>query len=522
MVERSARDPEIFSSLVENSPDLFYRTDLEGKIIYISPSVARLSGYTAQEAHGMDMAQEVYLYPEERQSFLEKLKKDGFVKDFEARLKRRDGSVWWASTTARFFTDKDGNIQGVEGMTRDITELKETYQALLDSEERFRQAFQTSPDGISLNRLSDGMFIDINEGFTVLSGYTRDDVIGKTPFDIRIWKDLTDRGRLIEGLKTQGSVKNLEALFMTKAGEIRSGLMSARVLTIQGEEVFLSVTRDITELKRSQEMVVQSEKMVSIGGLAAGMAHEINNPLAGMIQSAEVMIKRLTDIHMPANQEAALTSGFAMEDLQQFLERRDILKMATAIRESGRRMADIVDNMLSFARKKDNGVSTYDLADLLDKTLELAGTDFDLKKHYDFRNIAVEKHYEPGVPPVACEGAKIQQVFLNILKNAAEAMQESSTDQPLLTLAVNYQPESRMVRVKVGDNGPGMDPSIQKRVFEPFFTTKPVGVGTGLGMSISYFIIAENHGGIIDVESVPGKGATFSICLPLGRKRSSI
>jgi PAS domain S-box-containing protein len=508
--------PDFYRAFIDNSPLLFYRTDMEGRISYISPSVYPLSGYTVKEAVGMKMAEEVYLFPEERQRFLAALLEKGRVDNFEARLKRKDGSVWWASTTAYFFRDRDGKVLGIEGITRDISALKIADEALRESEERFRLAFHTSPDAINLNRVSDGMYIDINEGFTELTGYTRDDVMGKTSLDINIWKDPEDRKRLVEGLMKRGRFKNLEAQFVRKNGEVSVGLMSARILCVKGENVILSVTRDISELKLAQEMMVQSEKMMFVGGLAAGMAHEINNPLAGMIQNAELMIRRLTDTQLQANRQAAEEVGLDMEAMKRYLEKRSIPDMAQTIKTSGSRMADIVRNMLGFVRKSDaRQVSSHSMADLLDKTLELAETDFDLKKHYDFKKIKIKKEYEPQIPLVLCEAAKIQQVFLNLLSNGAQAMQAAGVKDPVFILRVGFDRQKNMVFAEIEDNGPGIDEQTRKRIFEPFFTTKPVGVGTGLGLSISYFIITKDHGGEISVESSLSSGTKFIVRLPL-------
>ena len=230
---------EIYSTLLNNTQDLLYRTDLEGRITYVSPSVFRLSGYTVDEAIGMRMAEKVYLVPQERQDFLSTLKSAGRITNFEARLKRKDGSVWWASTNAHFYTDKEGNILGIEGITRDISELKEKENSLKAAEERFRLAFHTSPDSVVLNRVSDGMYVDINQGFTDITGYTREDVKGRTSYDINIWHDVRDRERLVEGLRKNGFYRNLEAKFVKKNGEIITGLMSARTLIIHNEMIFL-------------------------------------------------------------------------------------------------------------------------------------------------------------------------------------------------------------------------------------------------------------------------------------------
>ena len=272
---------------------------------------------------------------------------------------------------------------------------------------------------------------------------------------------------------------------------------------------------DVTDKVRMEEMMIQSEKMLSIGGLAAGMAHEINNPLAGVMQTADLMTRRLTDKQMPANTRAAEEIGINMDVITAFMEKRGILKMLAVINESGRRMAGIVNNMLSFARKSDAQISSHMLPELLDKTFELAATDFDLKQHYDFKTIEIQREYDENLPPVPCEGAKIQQVLLNILRNGAQAMQEAGTKNPMFMVKTRIDESLKMACMEIKDNGPGMDKTTLKRVFEPFYTTKPIGVGTGLGLSVSYFIITENHGGEMSVESTPGAGANFIIHLPL-------
>ena len=282
---------------------------------------------------------------------------------------------------------------------------------------------------------------------------------------------------------------------------------------------------DVTERVRLEEMMVQSEKMLSIGGLAAGMAHEINNPLGGMTQTASVMSDRLTNLKLPANLRAAEEAGITMEAIRAFMEKRKIIEMLDRIRKSGNRAAEIIQNMLSFARKNDSSLSTHNLPELLDRCVDLAGADYDLKKKYDFRQIEIVREYEDGLPGVPCESGKIQQVLLNILRNGAEAMQEArkenetvETRRPCFILRLAYEREVGMVRIEVEDNGPGMEEDVRRRVFEPFFTTKPTDRGTGLGLSVSYFIITENHKGEMTVESTPGKSAKFIIRLPVKRR----
>jgi signal transduction histidine kinase len=196
------------------------------------------------------------------------------------------------------------------------------------------------------------------------------------------------------------------------------------------------------------------------------------------------------------------------------MEQRGILAMLDVISDSGRRAAMIVENMLDFSRKSSSTFTLCDLAELLDKTVELASSSYDLIRHYDFRRIEIIRDYDESTPPVCCEGNQIQQVFFNILRNAAEAMTEQTAQgkRPCLTLGV--MPEAGGARVEIADNGFGMDEITRKRVFEPFFTTTGVGTGIGLGLSVSYFIITENHGGTMTVESSPGNGTRFVIHLP--------
>ena len=273
---------------------------------------------------------------------------------------------------------------------------------------------------------------------------------------------------------------------------------------------------DITEKVRMEEMMIQSEKMLSVGGLAAGMAHEINNPLGGMMQTAGVMQNRLgKNLKMAANVKAAEEAGTNMEVIRQFMESRGIPRMIESINMSGRRVAEIIDNMLSFSRKSNGRTSTQSIEELINKTIELASSDYDLKKNYDFKLISIKRVFEEDLPSIPCESAKIQQVLLNIFRNGAQAMEDSGIKTPEFIIRTKIDKNRNMLCIEIEDNGPGIDEMTRKRVFEPFFTTKPVGVGTGLGLSVSYFIITENHNGEMEVESEPGKGACFFIRLPI-------
>lgn len=272
---------------------------------------------------------------------------------------------------------------------------------------------------------------------------------------------------------------------------------------------------DVTARVRIESMMVQTEKMLSVGGLAAGMAHEINNPLGAILQGSQNILRRVAP-DMPQNRAAAEAIGIDLDRIHRYLEQRQILRFLEGIREAGARAAKIVADMLSFSRRSESCFALVNLEEMLETVLRLAASDYDLKKKYDFKRIAIERDYDPALRLVSCDKTEIEQVILNLLKNAAQAMAEEGTPAPVITLRTRHEAEHALIEVV--DNGPGMDEETLKRVFEPFFTTKEVGAGTGLGLSVSYFIITEQHNGRLSVMSKPGQGARFSIRLPLSRE----
>ena len=219
------------------------------------------------------------------------------------------------------------------------------------------------------------------------------------------------------------------------------------------------------------------------------------------------------------NRAVADALGLDLNQLNRYLQERGILRFLEGIREAGARAAKIVADMLSFSRRSEARFVPVDLEDLLETVLRLAASDYDLKKKYDFKRIAIQRDYDPTLRLVYCDKTEIEQVILNLLKNAAQAMAEEGTPAPAITLRTLREPD--YVLIEVIDNGPGMDDKTLKRVFEPFFTTKEVGVGTGLGLSVSYFIVTEQHNGRLSVTSRPGQGTRLSIRLPSLREALS-
>ncbi|ACS81201.1 c-type heme family protein [Maridesulfovibrio salexigens] len=319
--------------------------------------------------------------------------------------------------------------------------------------------------------------------------------------------------RILEAMKNR-VIETDSVQTKTDAGTTRYDDITIYPLIANGVEGAVIRIDDVTERMNLEQIMIQSEKMMSVGGLAAGMAHEINNPLAGILGHAQNIEKRLLS-DMEKNKSAATECDISLVNLRKYMDKRQIPKMLTGIKESGNRAATIVSNMLSFSRKSDKINRRYRLDELLEKTIELVANDYNLKKHYDFRKIEIIRQYDENTPAVHCDGNEIQQVFLNLLKNGAEAMSEKDYAQDQPRFICRIKDEKDMAIIEIEDNGPGITIQPVNRIFDPFFTTKELGKGTGLGLSVSYFIISDQHNGIMEVNSIPGEWTRFTIKLPL-------
>ena len=279
---------------------------------------------------------------------------------------------------------------------------------------------------------------------------------------------------------------------------------------------------DVTMRVRVENMMIQNEKMMSLGELAAGMAHEINNPLSAILHGIQNIYRR-TSPELKKNHAIAEAEGITVEQVHNYLKARDIFKFLDGIREAGDRSARIVTNMLEFSRNNSRTHQITDIRQLLNHSLELATNSFELETPDGIEKLEVIREFDAQLPLVPCSAAEIQQVILNLLRNACQAMQNDDYGAPLSpTITLRAYKRSDNVCIEVQDNGPGMTDSVRRHIFEPFFTTKEVGQGTGLGLSVTYFIVTEHHDGTIEVESQPGKGTTFIITLPLANELMAV
>jgi signal transduction histidine kinase len=261
------------------------------------------------------------------------------------------------------------------------------------------------------------------------------------------------------------------------------------------------------------EIMVQTEKMLSVGGIAAGIAHEINNPLGIVLQGAQTLAQRLNP-QLRKNQEAAQEAGLDLAALERYAQARKLHIFLQDIQDAALRASGIIRNMLDFSRRSESHICECNLAAIIDKAIALASSDYDLKKSYDFRRIQITRDESNGPAVLCCTETEIEQVLLNLLRNAAQAMATAQPPVERPQISIHTASLDDRVRIEVADNGPGMSAETRRRAFEPFFTTKAPGVGTGLGLSVSYFIITKGHGGTMSVDSRPGEGTRFTIELP--------
>ncbi len=507
---------ERYDLAVQGSNDGFWDWDLRSGDIYFSPRWKSMLGYTDDELQNNVTEWLSRVAPEDKEWVQKKIKdyQNGLVDEFqfEYRLQHRNGSYRWMHTRGLCLWDESGNAYRMAGANTDITDRKTFEDYVWEAKNTLDNVLNAMPSKI-VGVSKAGRITLWNSTAVRDTGKSRNEVISH--FFCNILPDFSFLQHDVRRAIAEEQTITLKRL--SSAGPHGSRYYDVIIYPVVMHGAYHAIVRidDITERVGMEEIMVQTEKMLSVGGLAAGMAHEINNPLGGILQGAQNILRRL-DPNLPPNITACEQIGCDIKIIRTYMEQRGIIRFLEGIRESGARAASIVSNMLEFSRRSDTARVPVSIPSLVGRTLELAANDYDLKKQYDFRHIEIIQQYPQDLPKLVCSATELQQVLLNLFKNAAQAMAlrgAGRVDPP--TITIRAEAERGEMRIDVIDNGPGMREDIRRRIFEPFFTTKAAGEGTGLGLPVSYFIVTSNHGGNLSVNSEPGHGSTFTITLPL-------
>ena len=495
-----------FRAFMEHLPGLVVIKDAQSRFVYFNQQF--LDAFPVEDWRGRTPDE---LFPPEVAARMvemdHKALHDGFVIYDEVWEAGGDGVK--ILEMRKFAIPQDDGVY-IGTIVSDVTERK-------ISEEKYRVLFESAKDAILI--IKDGRIVECNGSASEMFGCSREALLGVSPGGLspETQPDGRDSRRVAQELiarATEGRPQFFEWRHRRCGGEIFTSEVSLVSMNVHGEALCLAFVRDVTERKEMEAMMVQTEKMVSLGGIAAGIAHEINNPLGIVLQAANNVIQRLRP-DFEKNAVAAAGLGLDMEKLTGYVRARKIDVFMEDIKAAAMRAAGIVRHMLDFSRQSGSLRGPCDLSALIERAVALASSDYDLKKSYDFRKIEIIRDIAPGLPQIVCSQTEIEQVVLTLLRNAAQAMASAAPAVAAPRIVIRARVSGGMARIEIEDNGPGMDQETQRRIFEPFFTTKPTGLGTGLGLSVSYFIVTKGHGGSITVDSSAGRGTTFSIELPL-------
>jgi len=496
-------------ALLDGIHNSAYLIDLKGDILAVNSTAGLRAGRETKELLGSCLWDH-YAPPQIAQSrrlMAAKAVASGEPVRFEDE---RVGRIY-DQTYYPVFNDA-GEVVRIAVLAIDVTEQKMALKALEESEKRFRTLIEDAPIGISM--CHELHYNYANRAYLSIFGFSDpSELIGSHICDRIAPQCRNEITELALACVSAASVPcEYETIGIRKDGSQFPCYLDITKLIFEDGPMSVSFARDLTERQQARDLMVQAEKMAMIGGLAAGMAHEINNPVGIIIQNLQNIERRLSD-ELPDNLAAAEALGISLPQVRSYLEKRSIFNLLTKMYHAGERTTKIVSNILQFSRKSDSGHQPVSLPEIIERAVELAANDYDLKKKYDFRNIHIVRDFAPDLPQVPVNATEFEQVIINILKNAAQAMAENRSQKPEIQITAGC--EDALAVVRVSDNGPGMEEGTRKRVFEPFFTTKEVGVGTGLGLSVSYTLITQNHKGVLTVDSAPGEGALFTIKLPL-------
>ncbi|MEJ1931939.1 PAS domain S-box protein [Nostoc sp. NIES-2111] len=530
-----------FRSLVENANDAIYALTLDGIFTYLSPNFTNMFGYEVSEFLGQSFVP--IIHPEDVPTyiaFLNKVAQTGKKQaGLEVRIKRKDGTYGWITSNTSPVIDTNGQVVGFQGITRDITERKQTEKALL----RISKAIESVSDAIGIADPT-GKSIYQNPAFIQLFGYTVDELnaaggpaaIYTNPKETKIIFNTINSGQSWRGEVTMQSSIGRTIQIDLRADAIKDS--QGNIIALVGshtditerkqaenklKQQAIELEQTLKKLQKTQSHLIQSEKMSSLGQLVAGVAHEINNPvnfIYGNLVHANSYIHEILNLVQLYRQNypnpvLEIQKEIKKSDLDFLIE--DLPKLLSSMELGAERIRQIVASLRTFSRLDEAELKVVDIHQGIDSTLMIL--EHRLKKKSHHPQIEVIKDYG-NLPLVECYAGQLNQVFMNILVNAIDALEDSLSQGEL----THNQPQIRIctqklipqqIMIRISDNGLGIPEQIRQRLFDPFFTTKPVGKGTGLGLSISYQIITERHGGSLKCISSPNQGAEFIIKIPI-------
>ncbi len=394
--------------------------------------------------------------------------------------------------TGEFLKQKRADLE-VQCWLNNLQREQRITEMLRESELRYRRLFETAQDAILILDGETGQIIDANPFIVNILGYSKEELLGKNLWEIGLFKDRQMSKSAYKKLQKEGYIRYEHLPLQTKTGTPVAVEFVSNKYEVAGKKIIQCNIRDITEQKKIEEEKKKLEQRVqvinrvsAVGEMAAGIAHEINNPLTGVIGFSQLLMKR---------------------DIPE-----DIREEIVTIYESAQRIASIVNRLLTFSHQIKPERKLTAINELINNTIELRAY------HLRTNNIEVVTDLASDLPLIMIDPGQLQQVFLNIIVNAEIAIKQIRNKG---ILSIKTEKLSDNVRIYFEDNGQGISRENMKKIFNPFFTTRQVGQGTGLGLSICYGIVAD-HNGRLWAESTPGKGATFIVELPLVTKNQRV
>ncbi len=487
---------EEFKTLFEHMATGVFISSKKGKFLNANQALLDMLGYDSKEEFlNIDLPKDLYVRPEDRRTFQEMMERNGRVIDYEVEFKRKDGSIIPILLTGHARYDHQGNVIGYEGLNVDLTQRKLMEKELKEAYDFMNKIVQSSPNPTMATDLK-GNIIIWNRAAEETLGYKAGEVIGKMNID-RIYPEGMAR-KVMQMLRSEeyGGIGRLNAypmVYVRRDGEVVEGTLSAgTIYDAKGNEIatvgsFVDLRERLEmerALRRTQEQLLQSEKLAAMGRLTSQIAHELNNPLYGIMNTLELLKTEVS----PQS------------------KRRKILEMALS---ETVRLSDMLRKMLSFSKPDQEQRQPVDINTIIDEILLLH------EKQLKENDINIVSTFADGLALVNASKNQLRQVFLNMVANARDAMPDGGT------FTVTTRADGDKVIIEMKDTGTGIKKEHIDRIFDSFFTTKSEVKGVGLGLSVCYGFI-KDHGGEIVVKSRVKNGTTFIITLPAERgSRSS-